>query len=421
MTQSSEAADYDPFEEFDRAQGAGRVRDPYPQWAALRRRGPVCETDARDLVQASKADGPVNDITPEGLRVFATLSYDAVSQVFRDGRTFSSSGYAQSMGVVMGRSILQMDAPEHSRYRDLIQRSFTRRSLARWESELISPQVGAYIDRFAGRGRADLVKEFTFPFPVTVIAHMMDLPEEDHDRFHRWVVEITSFGFARERAMEASGRVAEYLEPIVEERRRNPGPDLISTLAEAELDGQRLTNEEIFAFLRLLGPAGAETTYRSLSNLLFGLLTNPAQLRALQADRGLVQAAIEEGLRWEPPITGFMRIATRDTEVCGVPIQAGAVVRTLVGSANRDETRWEKPERFDIFRPPKPHLAFALGPHRCLGMHLAMAEMRIGLNALLDRLPNLRLDPQAHDVHITGEIFRAPRSLPVLFDAESPV
>jgi cytochrome P450 len=409
-------AAYDAFDDFDRAQGAGRVRDPHPRWAELRREGGIREIDLRAL--RPEAEGqPLASIVPKDLRVFAALSYEAVSQVLRDGATFSSAGYAHVIGTVMGRSILQMDEPEHSRYRDLIQRSFTRKALERWERELIGPVVHGYIDRFARRGRAELVRELTFPFPVQVIAAMMDLPEADHAVFHRRVVELISIGFDPQRAMRASRELGEYFAPIVAQRRRRPGIDLISTLAAAELDGQRLTDEEIFAFLRLLGPAGAETTYRSSSNLLFGLLTHPDQLEALRADRSRMQAAIEEGLRWEPPLTGIMRISTRDTEVCGVLIPAGSVIQVNMASANRDQTRWERPDEFDIARPARPHLSFALGPHRCLGMHLALAETRIALGALLDRLPGLRLDPAAEDVHITGESFRAPRSLPVVFDA----
>ncbi len=424
MASSAAATDYDPFDDFDRAQGAGAVRDPYPIFHGMRAQAPILELDPALMRQAAEAgasdDGPqgppMKNLMPEDSRVFAAMSWDAVSQVLRDGETFSSSGYAASMGVVMGRSILQMDEPEDSRYRLLIQRSFTLKALERWDRELIRPVVDRYIDRFADRGSADLVREFTFRFPVEVISRMMGLPAEDHDQFYRWVVELTSVGFDWERGVNASKALAGYLTPFIEERRRGDGVDLISTLAQSELDGQVLTTEEILAFLRLLGPAGAETTYRSSSNLLFGLLTNPDQLDALRRDRSLMDAAIDEGLRWEPPLTGIMRIATRDTEVCGVPVPSGAVIQVGLGGANRDPARWEKPDVFDIHRPRRQNMAFAMGPHRCLGLHLAMTETRAAIGTVLDRLPNLRLDPAAEDVHITGMGFRSPRSLPVLFD-----
>ena len=218
------------------------------------------------------------------------------------------------------------------------------------------------------------------------------------------------------RGVAASEQLRDYFAGILAERRRKPAEDVISVLAQAELDGQRLTDEEIFAFLRLLLPAGAETTYRSSSNLVFALLTHPDQLEAVRRDRALLPRAIEEGLRWEPPLTGIMRVVTKDVELGGAQLPAGSVVSVSVGTANRDEHRWAEPERFDIFRAPQPHTAFALGAHTCLGLHLARMETTVVVNTLLDRLPGLRLDPEADDVHIRGVAFRAPAHLPVVFD-----
>ncbi len=336
--------------------------------------------------------------------------------MLRDGERFSSAGYAATMGPVMGRTILEMDEPEHARHRALLQGAFSKKALARWETELVRPVVHGLVDRFAARGHADLVRELTFPFPVSVIAGMLGLPEEDHALFHRLAVELISVGFAPERGLAASRELGEMFARVLGLRRAEPGDDLISVLAHAELDETRLDDEQIFSFCRLLAPAGAETTYRSSSNLLFGLLSHPEQLEALRADRSLIPQAIEEGLRWECPLTGIMRTATRDTEVCGVKIPAGAIVHLNLGSANHDESRYERPEEFDIFRPPRTHLAFAFGPHRCLGMHLATMETRVVLEAVLERLPGLRLDPDASDVHITGMVFRSPQALPVRFE-----
>jgi len=202
---------------------------------------------------------------------------------------------------------------------------------------------------------------------------------------------------------------------VLEERRRQPADDLISDLAVAELDGERLDDEEIFSFLRLLLPAGAETTYRATGNLLFGLLSRPDQLDALRADRSLMAQAVEEAIRWESPLLITSRTATSDTEVRGVAIETGSQVIAHVGSANHDETRWDDAESYDLFRPPLPHISFGAGPHMCLGMHLARMEMGVAVGALLDRLPGVRLDPDGDDPHIHGELFRSPTSLPVLF------
>jgi cytochrome P450 len=190
----------------------------------------------------------------------------------------------------------------------------------------------------------------------------------------------------------------------------------VGQLIEAEVDGHRLSDDEIYPFLLLILPAGAETTYRSSSNLLFGLLSDPSQLAAVQADRGLVPQAIEEALRWETPALTVVRMATQDVELGGVHIPLGAFVAVSLGAANRDPRRYAEPDAFDIFRAGKQHISFGDGAHRCLGMHLARLEMRVLLNAVLDRLPGLRLDRAVDDVHIHGLIFRSPPNLPVLFD-----
>jgi cytochrome P450 len=406
-TDTAVAREEDPFEAFERAQAKG-VRDPYPEWAEMRRRAPVHEVDLR------KEYGLGDDIEFELPRAYVVLSYDGVTQVLRDPESFSSSYYADTMGMVMGHSILEMDEPEHHHYRGLIQQAFTKKALDRWQEELVRPMVESIVDSIAVRGHGDLVRELTFPFPVRVIAGMLGLPAADLPQFHRWAVELISVGFDFEVGMAGSQKLRDYFAGVLAPRRTEPQDDLISVLALAELDGHTLDDEQIFAFLRLLLPAGAETTYRSSSNLLFGLLTNPSQLSALQADRSLLPQAIEEAIRWEPPLTSIARWVTRDVEVDGVPMTGQSVISINMGAANRDEKRWERPEEFDIFRPQLQHVSFALGPHTCLGMHLARMETTVAMETILDRLPNLRLDPAADDVHIRGRAFRSPQSLPIV-------
>jgi cytochrome P450 len=403
--------DYDPFETFSRGAGAGTVRDPYPEWAELRKQVPIVQGDPRQLFGL----GAEVELPPDLPPMYLTLTLDAALHVLRDGATFSSSHYAMVMGPVMGHTILEMDEPEHHAYRGLIQQAFTRKAMERWEAGLVAPIVARHIDAFADHGRADLVRELTFPFPVHVIAGLLGLPEDDLPMFHRLAVELISVSFSPGRGMAASSALRDYFAGVLADRRATPRHDVVSELAQAELNGQRLTDEEIYAFLRLLLPAGAETTYRSSSNLLFGLLSNPDQLEALQRDRSLLDQAIEEGLRWEPPLTSIMRMAAHDTDVCGVAVPAGALISVCMGAANRDPAHWDDPDRFQLHRPVKPNAAFASGPHMCLGMHLARMETRVVMSALLDRLPGLALDPEAEDVHITGKAFRAPSALPVVF------
>ncbi|MBV8691717.1 MAG: cytochrome P450, partial [Actinobacteria bacterium] len=273
---STDAADLDPFERFNRSNGMGRIENPYPVFVELRGQAPIQRTDLRAMFGLEVGEPP-----PGSPPVYTACTYEAVAEVLRDGERFSSQMYAAVMGIVMGHSILEMDEPEHHRYRALLQQAFTKRSLELWEHTLVGRVIDELIDDFIDDGKAELVRQLTFPFPVNVIAGLLGLPREDIPQFHRWTVELISVGIDFEGAVRASNDLKEYLGGFLRERRVNPGDDMISVLAQAEMDGQRLEDEDIYAFLRLLLPAGAETTYRSSSNLLWGLLTHPDQLQAV--------------------------------------------------------------------------------------------------------------------------------------------
>ncbi len=221
--------------------------------------------------------------------------------------------------------MLGMDEPIHGRLRGLVSKAFAQKSLARWEDELVGRVANGLIDKFAANGKADLVKEFTFDYPSQIIAGLLGLPEEDYPQFQRWSISLLSWMMNPERGLAASAALCDYFAPILEARRAEPREDLISALAAAEIDGEKLADEEIFSFLRLLLPAGVETTYRSLGSLLLALLSNPDQLEAIRADRSLLPQAIEEGVRWEPPLLTITRQATNDTVLGGVEIPAGAI------------------------------------------------------------------------------------------------
>ena len=409
---------YDPFEAFNRSAGIGVVEDPYPMFALARSQFAIKREDFGEVLTPEEGGVELlNSVELDAdISVFTAYGFDAVQQVLKDGETFSSAGYADIMGPVFGHSILEMDEPEHHTYRGLVQQAFSRKAMETWERDLVKGVVDEMLDEIVDAKRGDLVRSLTFPFPVLVIARMLGLPREDLPEFHRQAVEMISAGFEFDRAISASNSLFEYFCAIIADRRANPSDDVISVLVQAELDGLRLDDAQICSFLRLLLPAGAETTYRSSSNLLFGLLTNPEQLDALRADRSLMAQAIEEGLRWEPPLLSIMRTATRDTAVEGVDIPVGSVVAVNIGSANHDEQYWDHAEDFDLFRTPRQHVAFAWGPHMCLGLHLARMETKVALTQILDRLPGVRLDPDAEAPFITGMIFRAPNSLPVVWD-----
>jgi cytochrome P450 len=397
--------DLEDFGKFDDVV-SGDVRDPYTGLAQMRREQPVQRLDTSTM--------PHEESKP----VFMVYRHEEVAQMLRDNETFSSAIVIDAFGDALGKHVmLGMDEPKHGRHRALVSKAFSQKAMARWEHELVGQVGNQLIDQFADRGSADLSREFTFPYPAQIIASLLGLPRKDYPQFQRWSVALLSILFNRERGLAASEALREYFIPILAARRQQPRDDLISGLAQAEIDGERLSDEEIFSFLRLLLPAGVETTYRSLGNLLFALLSDVDQLAAVRSDRSLIPQAVEEAIRWEPPLLTITRVATRDTELGGVSIPAGSAVMPVLGAANRQEDRYADPDRFDIFRSARAHIGFGHGVHVCLGMHLARLEMRVALNLLFDRLHNLCLDPGGDDPHIRGQVFRSPTSLPVLFDA----
>jgi cytochrome P450 len=398
--------DLEDFGAFDDAI-SGDVRDPYTELARLRREEPVQRLDTSGALPHE-----------ESLPMFIVYRHEDVQQMLRDNETFSSAAVIAAFGPVLGEGVmLGMDEPRHGRLRSLVSKAFSQKSLAKWQDELVGRVANGLIDKFAANGKADLVKEFTFDYPSQIIAGLLGLPEKDYPQFQRWSISLLSWLMNPERGLAASAALCEYFEPILEARRAEPKDDLISALGAAEIDGEKLDNEEIFSFLRLLLPAGVETTYRSLGSLLLGLLSDPEQLEAIRADRSLIPQAIEEGVRWEPPLLTITRVTTRDTELGGVKIPEGCSVMPVLGAANRQDERYFDPNGFNIFRDVKPNIGWGHGVHVCLGMHLARLEMRVALNLLLDRLPNMRLDPAADDPYIRGQVFRSPTSLPIVFDA----
>jgi cytochrome P450 len=382
------------------------IRDPYPYFAQKRS-------------QAGVFHGTVVDYskTPESLRPknsFAAMSFEAVNTAFRDAHLFSSTYYDNTIGLFIGPSILAMAGKTHREHRNLVSAAFKSKALARWEPEIVRPICNALIDEFVDAGRADLVRDFTFEFPTRVIAELLGLPAEDLPMFRQRAVQLINYTVRYERAFEASAALKDYFLGQIEQRRVRPTDDIIGDLVTAEIDGEKLSDEAIYSFLRLLLPAGLETTYRSSGNLLFLLLTHPEQFAAAQADHALIGPAIEEGLRFETPLTTVQRFTTEDTVLQGISIPAGSAVDLCVGSANRDGHRWERSEEFDIFRKPLPHISFAAGEHTCLGLHLARMETRVALECLLNRLTDIELVVD-DDPHIFGQPFRSPTALPVTF------
>lgn len=400
---------FDPFLEDELM--FGPEPNPYPKLAELRAQGPVHKADYRQFM------GLYPDLTSADVQHYIVVGYDEVGKCLGDPATFSNRNYERNIGISFGRSVSTMDPPEHTRYRRIFQKAFLPQIVQTWSETIVDPVVTELMDAFIGRGHADLVQEFTFHYPFRIIYRQLGLPLEETKVFHKLAMAQILVSVDIAHGTEASRKLGVYFQRLVDDKRRNPGDDLVSLLATAEVDGERLPDEIVVSFLRQLVNAGGDTTYRATSVLLTGLLQNPDQLEALRNDRGLVPQAIEEALRWDGPVLVQTRMAAKDVELGGVHVPAGSFMDVCAGAANRDAARFPEPDRFDIFRKPtNRHYAFAYGPHVCIGQHLARVEMTRALNAILDRLPKVRLDPDKPAPIIRGIMMRVPKHLYVRFD-----
>jgi cytochrome P450 len=402
---------FDPFAATEDGY-APDIYDPYPKLSHFASQGLVHPHEFRVMF------GLAPDLTTADLPHYSVFGYDLVQEIYSKPEIFSNKIFVRMLGPGFGRTVTTMDAPEHTRYRRLFQAAFMPNVIAKWGDSLVQPVVNELVAKFAERGAADLVQDFTKLYPFHVIYRQLGLPVEDIKVFHKLAVALTVAGTNIEKATEAGTKLGAYYEALTEMRYANPGDDLVSLLAKIEVEGDRIPKDILVSFLRQLINAAGDTTFRGTSNLLVGLLTHPEQLEAVRRDRSLIPQAIEEMLRWECIVMTGFRQTTQETVLGGVHIPAGAAVEAVNGSANRDPSRYTDPDKFDIFRKAGArHMGFAYGPHVCIGQHLARLEMRRALNSLLDRLPNLRPDPDKPPPQIVGYTMRHPEHIHVRFDA----
>ncbi|MFT9667973.1 cytochrome P450 [Streptomyces rhizosphaericola] len=368
----------------------------------------------------------------EATNSYIVSRYEDVERVFKDKKgEFSTENYDWQIEPVHGRTILQLSGREHAVRRALVAPAFRGSDLRDTFLPVIERNSRELIDRFRTTGSVDLVTDYASRFPVNVIADMLGLDKSDYDRFHGWYTAVIAFlgNLSGDQEVIRAGErtrveFAEYMLPIIRERREAPGNDLLSVLCTAEVDGVRMSDEDIKAFCSLLLAAGGETTDKAIAAIFANLLRHPDQLAAVRADRELISRAFAETLRYTPPVHMIMRQSTTEVALSGGTVPAGATVTCLIGAANRDGNRYRDPDSFDIFREDlaatnafsaaADHLAFALGRHFCVGALLAKAEVEIGVGQLLDAMPDIRLadgfDPVEH-----GVFTRGPQSLPVRF------
>ena len=364
--------------------------DPYPHYAALRASEPVHFSAA--------------------LQAWVLTAYEDCALALRDDETFSSSADTASgqLAAVLQQqrrqfplgetpTVLNSDPPVHTRLRTLLNRAFTPRAIEGLRPRIEEIAASLLADAGASPGRFDVAASFAQPLPIIVIAELLGVPPEDRDRFKRWSVAIARMTnvlnppAVLEAAREATSELIAYMDGVVAQRRRAPGADILTALAVAEEDGERLSHDELLAFSILLLLAGHETTSNLIGNGLLALAARPELAARLQADRSLLPAAVEELLRYDSSVQGVVRFARRQTELRGRTIEQGAVLLPLVGAANRDPAQFSDPDELDIERSPNRHLSFGRGIHFCLGAPLARLEGEIAFAALLDRFPEPRV------------------------------
>ncbi|OLF14800.1 cytochrome P450 [Actinophytocola xanthii] len=366
----------------------------------------------------------------EPMQSYIISRYEDVTRAFREP-VFTTSNYDWQLEPVHGRTMLQMSGRDHAVRRALVAPAFRGNVLENTFLPVIERNARELIDTFRDRGEVDLVSEFATHFPINVIVDMLGLNRDDHERFQRWYTSIIAFlgnlsqdPDIAEAGLRTRTELAEYMIPIIRERRENLGEDLLSTLCAAEVEGTTMSDEDIKAFVSLLLAAGGETTDKAVASLFRNLLDHPEQLAAVREDRSLIPRAFAETLRYTPPVHMIMRQPAEDVTLSGGTIPAGSTVTCLIGAANRDPRRFAEPDRFDIFREDLPtntafsaaanHLAFALGRHFCVGALLAKTEIEVAANQLLDAMPDLELAPGAASVE-KGVFTRGPASLPIRF------
>lgn len=390
------------------------VTDPYPYFAAARATAPVQ--------------------WHEGLSMWLTFTHAAADAVLRArtlGRLWAPRRPSEPMPffeMIHVHSLLESEPPTHTRLRRLVAGAF-----ARGHVERLRPRIAELADRLADDvadagadgSPVDLITHYAEPLPVQVIAELLGVPEPDWPLLRPWsnaIVKMYEYAVTPEQRAEAetaSREFVEYLRELVAIRRRSPGPDLVSSLiAETDVEGGRLTEDELVTTCTLLLNAGHEATVNVVGNGMSALLRHPDQLAALRADPSLVPTAVEELIRYDSPLQLFERTAVSDTQIAGVVVAAGSKIAALLGAANRDPAVFAEPDRFDVTRVDNPHIGFGAGIHFCVGAPLARVELQSSLATLLRRFPSLVL--AAEPERRPEFVIRGVKNLPVTVQEGHP-
>ncbi|WP_375767554.1 cytochrome P450 [Archangium gephyra] len=385
--------------------------NPYPLYARLREEAPVF-----------RIKGPANEVG------WLVTRYDDVAQVLKHGgiskdRLGSMTPEQRAklpwffkFFTPLVQNMLSRDPPDHTRLRTLVHKAFTPRLIERLRSRVqaVSDEL---LDAAARKGSMDLVEEYAFLLPVTIIAEMLGVPPGDYRKFQHWSNRLVSNSDMTDVLLSIPSVVmfTRYLRKLIAQRRTSLGDDLLSALIQAEEAGDKLSPDELVSMAFLLLVAGHETTVNLISGGTLALLQHPEQLERLRKEPGLIEPAVEELLRYASPVEiATERVAREDLTVSGVKIPRGDLVFAVLASANRDERQFKNPDTLDLGRDPNKHVSFGLGIHYCLGAPLARLEGQIAIQTLVNRFPNLRLAKPAESLKWrTGILMRGPKQLPV--------
>jgi cytochrome P450 len=382
--------------------GADRIDayNPFPWYEHMRKQSPV--------------------FYHESTHVWNVFLFDDVKRVLDDKETFSShmKGIPNS---TFTKSLINIDPPKHTDLRSVVSRTFTPKVMREWEPRIREITL-ELLDNVRGREDIDIVKDFSHPLPVVVIAEMLGVPPVHIDKFKEWsdIVVASPASNSKEDVdniidlkLKAERELEDFFGGIIEEKRGNFGNDLISILIRAEEEGTKLTAEEIIPFCNLLLVAGNETTTNLISNAVYSILEHPEVYEELRSDISLVPQMVEEALRYRSPAQALRRIVTKETEIRGQRLQKGDILVPWLGSANRDEAKFENAARFDIHRNPNPHIAFGHGIHFCLGAPLARLEANIAMTELLTRYPAMSLPEHFAADPIEASVIYGLKTFPV--------
>jgi cytochrome P450 len=379
-------------------------RDPYPIYGRLR------------------AEEPVSWVEAVGL--WLVTRWDDVERVDHDFEVFTADTDPSTLNRTFGKNLLGSEGPYHRRIRSIIEPAFRPGSVRQYGDDLITPMANELIDGFAGRGRIDLAHSFCEPLSVRVLKHALGLHDMDDDTLRHWFEDLATGAANFEGdpgkqavADAASHEVDETIQPLLDRLQDRPDESILSRMLHSEVEGERLSREEIQANLKVMIVGGMQEPGDAIGISLWALLSHPDQTDRVRSDpEKMIRPAVEEALRWHSPVGTSTRQTTRPATLAGVDLERGALIAAVVSSANRDERRWTDPDRFDIDRKEGAHLAFATGNHLCVGAWLARLEARTAFRVLFERLPNLRLDGD-EPVELSGWEFRRPLRLDVRWDA----